>query len=143
MQRLKKSVSLITVKLSLAESAARHVKINSFFGGLIIKEHLTEHCVSVYVCIWLCALVWSCVANARFPLYRAVFNCETGYMRLGKSVNANAYLSAFLHVKASPTSHFQPGYGQVCWCFPCVVPCGSSTVRPCFEFHTADGTLWC
>lgn len=138
MQRLKKSVSLITVKLSLAESAARHVKINSFFGGLIIKEHLTEHCVSVYVCIWLCALVWSCVANARFPLYRAVFNCETGYMRLGKSVNANAYLSASLPAWLSIKVR-----GQVCWCFPCVVPCGSSTVRPCFEFHTADGTLWC
>lgn len=138
MQRLKKSVSLITVKLSLAESAARHVKINSFFGGLIIKEHLTEHCVSVYVCIWLCALVWSCVANARFPLYRAVFNCETGYMRLGKSVNANAYLSASLPAWLSIKVR-----GQVCWCFLCVVPCGSSTVRPCFEFHTADGTLWC
>lgn len=64
--------------------------------------------------MWLCALVWSCVANARFPLYRAVFNCETGYMWLGKYVNANAYLSAFLRVKASPTSHFQPGYLSRC-----------------------------
>lgn len=112
MQRLKKSVSLITVKLSLAESAARHVKMNSFYFFKWRTHHQraldseTEHSVSVYVCMWLCALVWSCVENARFPLCRAVFNCETGYMRLGKYENANAYLSAFLYVKASPTSRF-------------------------------------